>query len=210
METITGNTVYANTEWMNAGYYGSDLALVKKLRSGDTTALDGFYTTHRLEFLKWAYKSYNLTSDKALDLYQDTIIILYENVMKGKLIYLQSSLKTYVFAIGKNLILKQFNKDRRFTNEWDAVQEEPEMFDESTHELNLQEEAVSKCLQNLADPYRSILQAYYYQKLSMKAIAEKLGYKNEDVVKSLKVRCLKVLKKAVSEALKDSDTNVVY
>ena len=167
---------------------------------------------HRTEFLKWAYKSFNMKADQALDLYQDTIIIVYENVVKGKLIYLQSSLKTYMFAIGKNLILKQYTKERKFRQEWDQLHEESvaDTTDEAMGELNMQEEVVISCLNNLADPYRTILQSYYYQKLSMKAIAEKLGYKNEDVVKSLKVRCVKALKKAVSEAFKANNLKAVY
>ena len=88
---------------MEATYNRNDTDLLQKLKNGDTGALDRFYIAHRMEFVKWADKTYGLGSSEAIDIYQDSFIILYENIMNGKLINLESSLKTYMFAVGKNL-----------------------------------------------------------------------------------------------------------
>lgn len=100
--TQQGNRGYTTqVDKLKAGYYGSDIELIQKIKSGDSAAIDRFYRMHRVEFLHWTFKTFGLTMENALDIYHDTFIVLCENVKNGKLRYLQSSLKTYMFAISK-------------------------------------------------------------------------------------------------------------
>src|SRR5688500_2460492 len=123
--TQQGNRGYTTqVDILKAGYYGSDIELIQKIKSGESAAIDRFYRMNRVEFLHWTFKTFSLTMENALDIYHDTFIILCENVKNGKLRYLQSSLKTYMFAISKNLILNQYTKDKKIREKWDLMREE--------------------------------------------------------------------------------------
>lgn len=181
-----------------------DIVLMETLKSGGPAALDQFYLAHRSEFIKWAEKTFSYPAEEVADIYQDAIVIMYENIVSGKLTYLESSLKTYVFAIGKNLMLKQLSKDKKMRLQWEQFTEEPDDDLDDLLALNHQQEIALQTLETLADPCKSILISYYYKKMSMKSIANAMGYKNEDVVKSQKVRCLKALKVAVLASIKSN------
>lgn len=56
---------------------------------------------------------------------------------------------------------------------------------------------IRKAINELTDVCRNILVAYYCDELSMKAIAEKLGYNNADTAKNQKGRCYKKFKSHV-------------
>jgi RNA polymerase sigma factor (sigma-70 family) len=181
----------------------SDVARIYAFRNGNTRALDDFYLLHRREFIKWAERTFGLDSAEAVDVYQDAIIILYENINRGKLSNLNASLKTYFFGIGKNLILKKLSRERSEKRRWETIYRyadptESELLSE--HEED-KLEAVSAGLQGLSERNQSILKLYYYQHLPLKDIAEQLGYESVDVVKNQKVRCMKYLRKLVEEKL---------
>lgn len=59
-----------------------------------------------------------------------------------------------------------------------------------------------KVLEKFAEPCKSIVRLFYFNAYSMNEIADELKYKNEDVVKSQKTRCMKELKRLVKERLK--------
>lgn len=203
--TPKGNISYtAHVDLAKSGYFAEDITLINNIKNGDFASLDKFYAMHRREFIKWAYKYFRLTADQALDIYHDTFIILYENVKKGKLQHLNSRLKTYMFSISKNIILNQYARDKKFSQGLESVSEQSAFEDGSADELYLLQEALVKCLNNLSTPSQTLIKAYYYDKLSMSAIAENLGYKNAGVAKSLKLRGVKALKKALQATIKDN------
>jgi RNA polymerase sigma-70 factor (ECF subfamily) len=175
-----------------------DIQLVQSLKNGDTKVLEELYADYRKDFIRWADKSYSLTYVEAVDIYQDTIIILYENVIHDKLTVLHSSLKTYLFAIGKNLIMKNLRTAEKIRPFGERLEDtEFDAREENDEEVIRQQELAFDLMEKLAEPCKSILQLYYYQKLSMKHIADKLAYKNENVAKSQKARCLKFLKNSL-------------
>lgn len=181
----------------------SDVARIYALRNGNTRALDEFYLLHRREFMKWAERIFGLDSAEAVDVYQDAILILYENINRGKLSNLNASLKTYFFGIGKNLILKKISRERNEKRRWETIHRhtgptEIELLPD--HEED-KLEAITAGLQGLSERNQSILKLYYYQQLPLKEIAEQLGYESVDVVKNQKVRCMKYLRKLVEEKL---------
>ena len=79
--------------------------IIQKIRSGGQTELGSIYEEYRTEFLQWITKEYDCSMDDGKDIYQLTILIFYDNIKKGKLEHLVSSVKTYLFGIGKNLAL---------------------------------------------------------------------------------------------------------
>src|SRR6056297_2665809 len=96
---------------MNEGLRNTD-QLLKELKQGDTGLLDEVYLENRDAFLNCIAKNFNLKEEDAADIYQDTLIVFYENVRKGKLKQLSVNLQTYLFSVGKNLALKRHRSMR--------------------------------------------------------------------------------------------------
>jgi len=167
------------------------------LKTDRTKALTDVYKQHRSEFIGWACKTFGCTPDEAKDVYQNAIIILYENSVNGKLTELNSSVKTYLFAIGKNKLkelARQKNQKENFSlaaePEWeDAVEEIPEEY--------LQRALLS--LEKLGDPCQSLLKDFFYHKYTMAQLTKKYGYKNEDTTKNQKYKCLMRLRKIYND-----------
>jgi len=183
-------------------------SILKEIRQGNEDALVRIYLKHKPEFIGWAVKKFNLSQEECEDIYQDTILVFRNNIVSEKLVELNSSVKTYLFAVAKNLALK---KKSRLSNQYSEHQVEKEPLtpmEDSAHEvlaLAERQQIITSIIDKLKEPNRSILKMYYYQNLSMREIAEKLNYKNEKVVKAQKVRCMNELKKMVRElCLKDA------
>ncbi len=186
----------------------TDNSLIKALKTGNQEAIGKFYLERKAAFINWAEKHFYCRHVEAIDVYQDTVITVYENIVSGKFQQqTDSSLTTYLFAVGKNIFLKKLHKEKKTKDRiiaeatWhageDTKQKERRMIeDERKHDAITQAFAVMK------EPCKSILKHFYYQGLTMKEIAAKLGYKSGQVVKSQKVRCLQALK---AYALKNLD-----
>ena len=185
-----------------------DYASLSSFKNGNPHALDKFYLRHQREFLRWSDKVFDLDATEALDVYQDAMLILYENIQSGKLNELRSSLKTYFFAIGKNLILKKLARRKSETKRWQSAAKEQEYahvleFDPSTDHEQAKFDGVVSALKALSERNQSILRLYYYHKLSLKDIATQLGYDSVDVVKNQKVRCMRYLKKLIEMRMEE-------
>ncbi len=164
------------------------------------------YQEHRSEFINWTLARYSIDRQEARDIYQNTILIFYENILTGKLVSLNSTLKTYLFAIGRNKIREYLRDRSRLVSPPDkpdayGAAREESTSDGSDNDTDLEQdyraELFRQCLDNLGEPCKGVLVAYYYHKLSMTEIAEQFGYKNESTAKNSKYKCLQRLKKCV-------------
>ncbi len=162
-------------------------------------AIRKLYEDNRNGFILFA-KRYDLDQEDIVDIYQDAIIALCENATKGKLDNLQSTVKTYLFAIGKFMIfqkLKTINRvlpleDSDFiTMEWNDYNEEKNDF---------QVAALQKNFSKLGQQCQKVLRFFYYEEKKLDEIQEILNYTNKDVLKSQKSRCLKQLKELIQKS----------
>ncbi len=169
-------------------------SLIKKIRSGDYNELEQVYKMYREEFILWIIKSCKCSDDDAKDVYQQTIVALYENIVNDKIQNFNSSIKTYLFAIGKNKMYATSRDKHKIQMEID------EGFELTSDETNREEEntkkleGVEKGLDKLGDPCRKILELYYYHKKTMNEIAKVAGLKNSETAKNMKYKCLKRLR----------------
>ncbi|MGF1637221.1 MAG: sigma-70 family RNA polymerase sigma factor [Cyclobacteriaceae bacterium] len=175
-------------------------ALFEGIQNGERKAIDYLYNAYRGEFISWAIKEHSISKETAIEIYQDCVVIFYEKITLGNLSSMRSTIKTYLFGIGKNLVLKHFKKDKMI------VETKEEIFDaEDTLYLNrfneeyeLKLQHVEESLKKLGEPCSSILQHYYYNNKSISAITELLQYNNDDTTKNMKYKCLQRLKKMLS------------
>ncbi|MEZ4685185.1 MAG: sigma-70 family RNA polymerase sigma factor [Bacteroidia bacterium] len=185
----------------NASNSLQDVQLLKAIASGDRTALHQVYLQHRGSFLGWACNRYSCTEEDAADLYQDAVIVLYENALAGK-IDGKSKLRTYLFGVGRNLILKNYEHYKRFAdNEVGEALDLREYADavDQPIMLNERQKMLQTALRELGEACRRLLIRFYYDRHSTEAIMAEFGYKTKDVVKSQKARCMRGLRNMLQD-----------
>jgi RNA polymerase sigma-70 factor (ECF subfamily) len=168
---------------------------IRKVLLGDERTLNTVYQDHRGEFLQWARKTFDCTEETAKDAYQLAFFVFYENILTGKLADINSSIKTYLFAIGKNKIFEQLRREARYCR---VIKEELLGFDIADNSYLEKEEKYQQLesgLEQLGSPCREIIEMTYYERRSMEYITQKLGYKNAATTKNQKYKCMQRLKK---------------
>lgn len=177
------------------------------IKAGDEQAVTQLYEKYRKEFFLWIKSKYQCTDEEAIDAYQESVLVMYNNIIKGKLIKFTSSIKTYLFAIGRNVIL--YNR-RKFQRERSSITDkENEIVDKESVQVNLQvserQKILVEVLNDMGNPCKSLIMLYYTENLPFKEIAKRLNYKTETVARMQKMRCLKRMRKTMKEAYSKED-----
>ena len=109
---------------------------------------------------------------------------------------MQSSLKTYLFGIGKVLCRKRFS-GRKF--DWtDEIPETGEAAEaETTAERRAKAELVRNLLDRIGEPCRQLLLLVYVRGFAMEAIAAEMDFPTEGAVRKRKYDCLRKLRSMV-------------
>jgi RNA polymerase sigma factor (sigma-70 family) len=170
----------------------ADEIIIERIKQGDEKILVHLYKEHHTMVKKFILK--NNGDDSAVDdILQDTVIAVWKNANKSEFL-LQAKLSTYVMAIGKNLWFKELKKRAKF-----------KLVDEANHlehgsveiTLNIDQNIIRQLVKDMDKTCSQLLAYFYFDGLSTKVIAEKLGYANADTVKSKKYQCFKKLQGTV-------------
>ena len=177
---------------------------LEKILNGDKSQIDTIYKSYKAEFISWIVKLYHCSSDDAGEAYHFAIVTFYENVISSKLKVLDCSIKTYLFAIGRNTYLEKLKAQKKFEQNCNenVLINLPDVEKTDTLIKEQQFESVEHGLDKLGEPGRTILELFYYHGKSMEEIAELLQYKNSATVKNLKYKYLIRLRKIVEEEQK--------
>ena len=174
---------------------------IRYLRSDDRLKIKELYNLYRSEFLGFG-RRYKLDHDDLVDIYQEAFLALRKRALEGKLNQVRSSMKTYLFSIGKYMIFDKLKADKK-TVQFESVlhiageqMEEIEVNDAPP--LSREQELLRKHFQQLENSCRQLLTLFYYRGLSLNEIANLKGYKSADVVKASKSRCLRTLRELIN------------
>lgn len=174
----------------------TDLEFIDGLRTGNEAALKALYKKYYNIVLKIVVNNSG-GSEAAQDIYQETIIVLFENVQKPEF-ELNCQLQTYIYSIAKRLWLKQLRNNghlvRLDEDEDESVDVGEEITDHEQKEADLLK--MARSLEDLGEPCKTIIKDFYVNRLSMDEISEKFGYTNSDNAKTQKYKCLQRLKKS--------------
>lgn len=178
--------------------------LIRRIQSGDKEAIGVLYREYREAFLKWSLSRHAISEQQALDIFQNGVIAFYRNIAQGKLETLNGSIQTYLFAICKNLILKQIRDQKPLVSVADADLPEIaslELFKkyEHTHRNQL----IRSAIESLGTPCNEIIKLFYYRGFAMDIIKERLGYKSDSVARTQKKRCMQYLRQLIQEKYKN-------
>lgn len=174
--------------------------------------MNAFFSQERDKVLCYLGKTFHFSREDSEDIYQDACFALYQNIERNRLEELTSSLLTYFVQICRNLANKRI-RDNKETVRMDellpVLTEEGcrvDKLDELT-QLCLEEDdpveeylaCMEQLVKQLPSPCEEILWGFYRDRFSMKELADMLKYKNEQVVKVTKVRCIDKLKNKFHE-----------
>jgi RNA polymerase sigma factor (sigma-70 family) len=174
-----------------------DKELITQIKKGDEKALDYIYHKNFKSIIKMVLNNKG-TEDEAQDIYQDALIVLWQKVQKDDFV-LTSKLSTYLYAICKNLWLRELERKSRLV----GIEKDEVEF------INLEQKErikiIHDCIDSLGDTCKKVLTYYYFDGMSMLEIAKKLGFANADTAKSKKYKCKKELDSLIKSKYKATD-----
>lgn len=175
--------------------------LLAALAAGERTATEQIYRQNFHIVNGWLIKN-GASADDSADIFQEAMVVLYEKAQNEEF-RLSCSVGTYLFAISKHLWYKKLQRYNRnpvvLTGESERDEDEGgHAYDDDInvhHEREMHYEQLDQALEQIGEPCRSLLKAYYHQDKSMQEIAADFGYTNPDNAKTQKYKCLTRLRK---------------
>ncbi len=169
--------------------------LISGLAKDDRKAIETIYKNN-FTMVQTFILNNNGTYDDARDIFQEAMIVLYEN-SKTESFVLTCQIKTYVYSICRRLWLKRLQQLNRFTSQVESLEETIPVEEdiELEEKRNADFVIMERALTSLGEPCKGLLEAYYLQKKDMTEIATTFGYTNADNAKNQKYKCLMRLKK---------------
>ena len=129
----------------------------------------------------------------AQDIFQDSLMI-FIGKMETESFELRVKIKTFVYAIAKNLWLKRLRANRRrnfhLGNATHQIVREPAS--PSIHPYR--QIYIESALRSLCPDCRQVLFLYYYGGMKMREIASLMEYSSEQVAKNKKMKCMRDLR----------------
>jgi RNA polymerase sigma factor (sigma-70 family) len=178
----------------------NDLKIIESIRNGGNDQALSYLYGEPLRKIRKYILSNSGSKDDANDVFQDAVIILFNQVKKDKY-NVELELDGFLFAVAKNLWVDKVRREKRMLNRDFSMEVNHSDFNDQLKDLIVKEKSAAfrKVFEKLDEKCRNILQYVIYDKLSMKEISEKMGYSNENVAKSNHYRCKQYLSKLVKE-----------
>ncbi|OYW19045.1 MAG: hypothetical protein B7Z54_04760 [Sphingobacteriales bacterium 12-47-4] len=157
------------------------------------------YRDH-FENLSWYIQNNGGNRQDAEDIFQEVIVSFIDLVRKDRFRG-ESSIKTFLFSVNRNLWLNEWKKrDRAMIREqkYEAAGTKEEV--DISHQIAEKEERdrLINLVDQLGDTCKKILLLFYYEGRSMKEIWEELDYESEQVVRNKKHKCMKKLEELIN------------
>jgi RNA polymerase sigma factor (sigma-70 family) len=185
----------------------NERALLQGLAQSDRKAIETIYKEN-FNMIQSLILNNSGSADDAKDIFQETMIVLYEKVRSGTF-ELNCLIKTYVYSVSRRLWLKRLQQMNRYVSSLDGLHETVPVEEEieELERMNAEFEMMNKAIGSLGEPCKSLLEAYYLEKKNMEEIAFSFGYTNADNAKNQKYKCLMRLKKIFFAHYKNGNGN---
>lgn len=180
--------------------------IIRGIKAGNYSLVDQLYEDYRAAFIQWLKQHFKAPEQEAVDIFQDVIIIVYQNITAGKVDHLKSSLKTYLFAIGKHLWLKRFRIKQQISFLEDLPAVRYKGWDlQIIRDLESadQKAELEAALHLISDKSKRLLVLAFFHRYSTEALKNEFQYSSADVVRTQKYRCLNRLRALLIPNKKD-------
>lgn len=171
--------------------------LFARICKGDEQALEIVYQKNYRMMVRMV-TSNNGTEEEARDVYQEAVVVFWQKAISGNLV-LTSKMSTYIYSICLNLWRKELERKKRFSSE------EKDSVEIQEQDKKERARIIRECIDKLDDTCRKVLSYYYFDGMSMKDIAEKVGFANTDTAKTKKYKCKKKLDELIKSIYSKHD-----
>lgn len=175
----------------------TDQEIFEQICRGDERALEVVYQKHYRMMMRLVQNNSG-TEQEAKDIYQEAVVVFWQKAVSGNLV-LTSKISTYIYSICLNLWRKELDRKKRLTNE---QHDRPHY---QQHESEERARIVRECIDQLSETCRKVLSYYYFDGMSMKEIAERVGFANTDTAKTKKYKCKKKLDEIIKSQYSAND-----
>ena len=139
--------------------------------------------------------------EDAEDIFQDGIVTLYNKIILNQL-ELNSSFKTYMYSVCRNLWLQKLNKRKFIFNKLKDVEEYIDIPEDMLQEAGIEETEMQRIIHmhflSLPEECQKVLKLFI-QKVPSREIAGIMGFKTDNYAKTRKYLCKQDLKKRVAD-----------
>jgi RNA polymerase sigma factor (sigma-70 family) len=186
---------------------GNDDILLDGIRKQNEKVIAEIYTRFFPSVRHYIYRN-NGTREDARDIFNDAIVVLLQKAREDAL-NLNCSLKTYIYAVCRNLWLKKINSENVEEISFSEIEDTLEgacLIEESFYDFDRANLLFQKHLLRLSPTCRKLIQHFLDGK-SFKEITHLMNYRNESYARKRKYRCIQVLIRRIK---KDPDYNSIY
>lgn len=188
-----------------ANDYQDDEFLLHKLKTGDEHFVKQIFHSYWPAFNNFLAKNHTISGDGELDIYAQTFTIFYFNIKEDKITApLSSTLKTYLFGIGKKVILRYLKNEKKHhslehlgEDDLQKTKQLPEIID--YFDLEWQQNFVQDLLSRLDNGCRQILELSFIQEYVDEAIQREMNIPSLSAVRQRRLYCLNKLRTLVKQ-----------
>jgi DNA-directed RNA polymerase specialized sigma24 family protein len=166
----------------------SFVALCNKLKAGDESLFQTIFLAHFEDCMRYLQRKYNLQHEQAYDTTMDALLLFRKRILEDKIRY--GNIRFLFTQMASQLYLKTINKKPVLVEESalaGLLDEEDATIDSDVLD------ALNKAWQQLCDNCMQLLKRFYYNKASLKEIAEE-QQKNAAALRKQKQRCVEKLR----------------
>ena len=143
----------------------------------------------------------NCSLEDSRDLVMDAIIVLREKIMMHT--YTNDNVQAFILKVATNMWKNRVKKNRKILpfdpriveGSIDPSDKNEVLDDDRQRQVNI----TLKALKILGNPCETLLKRNLIDRIPLRNLAEEMGYKNKDVMKTTKARCMKKLKLKIKE-----------
>ena len=184
----------------------SDEEIVEAIRKGDKLEVSVSQLYHKhFNMVSNFIRTNSGNNEDAEDFFQEAVVVFIDLVRKDKFRG-DSSIKTFLYAISRNLWYNELKKRSRAvfreTEYYENTEKETKAIQGSITENEVRRQVLT-FLDNLGDNCKKILVLFYYEEKSMRDIFREMNYESEQVARNMKYKCMKKL-----HELLDHNSNV--
>ncbi len=168
-------------------------ALLDGLRGGDESLFERAFLVKFEPLMGVLKKNYRAAHADAYDAVMWSMLRFREYLVSGKIDY--GNLEGYLHRIVVNHFLKKQERDRERPDTDGIAASLLDDFSFLENQFSIEElDLLDRAWELMCDRCRSLLQAFYYDNLDHRAIAERSGYTNEAAARQRKKRCVDELR----------------
>lgn len=177
----------------------SDSEILELIRGNDTQVDRCFSYLYEENYSMIAslIQSNSGTSEDVPDIFQEAMLSFYEKARSSEF-ELTAKISTYLYAISRNLWLNKLKAQKKLVK-LENHNESVDISEFNTVSIDEEREKIVKeVFSELKEDCRELLSLTIYQNYSMTEAAEMMGYKNDQIARNKKHRCLGYLKKIIA------------